>query len=129
MKDQQCVITTLENIPGMDIEQHFGMVTASIIMSQSSFKKVLGNFKKFFGGEVEEQSAELQKLKTQALDELQKNARALGANAIVCAVLQHIRSFCFVCNNVPNERSSTSWFKLSSGQLIHKLFYHCFELY
>jgi uncharacterized protein YbjQ (UPF0145 family) len=84
MKEDQVMISTLENIPGMDIEQHFGMVSASAVMARSNIKRTVSSIKRLFGGEIQDESLEFQKTKDQAIDELRKQAKALGANTIVC---------------------------------------------
>ncbi len=84
MKDDQVVTSTLENIPGMDIEQHFGMVTASLIMVRSSIKKIIRGFKRLLGGEMSDENAEFQRIKEQVIEDLRMQAKSLGANAIVC---------------------------------------------
>lgn len=84
MKDDQVVTSTLENIPGMDIEQHFGMVSASLVMVRSRIKKVIGSFKRLLGGEMVDESTEFHKIKEQVIEDLRQQAKTLGANAIVC---------------------------------------------
>lgn len=84
MKDDQIVTSTLENIPGMDIEQHFGMVSASFVMVRSTIKKAVNGFKRLLGGEMLDETAEFQKVKDQVIEDLRQQAKTLGANAVVC---------------------------------------------
>lgn len=83
MKDE-ILTSTLENIPGMDIEQHFGMVTSSAVMVRGGIKRTISAFKRLIGGTMPDESIEFQKTKDQALDELRAQAKTLGANAVVC---------------------------------------------
>ena len=84
MKDDQVVTSTLENLPGMDIEQHFGMVSSSLVMVRSSIKKVISGFKRLLGGEMVDENVEFQRVKDQVIEDLRMQAKSLGANTIVC---------------------------------------------
>ncbi len=83
-KEEQIIISTLENIPGMDIVQHLGVVSATGSLDKSILGAFVGGFKKLFGGEVEAESEAFRKLKEKIIEDLKVEAKLVDANAIIC---------------------------------------------
>jgi uncharacterized protein YbjQ (UPF0145 family) len=82
MKDE-ISLSTLENIPGADIEEHIGLVTGLGVKSTSLITSFVGNMKNFFGGENSAMTELLQEARKMAIEDLTNAAKKMGANAIV----------------------------------------------
>jgi len=80
---ENVLLTTLENLPGMDIEQHFGLVTGNAIRGENIFKHWLNSWRNFFGGELTNFSRILDDTRGQAINMMIKEAENLGANAVI----------------------------------------------
>jgi uncharacterized protein YbjQ (UPF0145 family) len=83
MADDIIVTSTLENIPGMDIEQHLGFISGNYIVGHGFVSKLTNNLKNFFGGHVETSAKEFEEARTKALENMLSQAKTLGANAVL----------------------------------------------
>lgn len=83
MDKSDMVLTTLENLPGMDIEEHMGLVAGNAVFTQSFWKKILSSIKSIFGGELKDFDAEIQKIRQEAMNIMLSQAINLGANAVI----------------------------------------------
>lgn len=81
--NEEISLSTLENIPGSDIEEHIGLVSGIGASSSNSITSFLGNLKNFFGGENQAMTDLLQKSRERAIESLKEAAKKQGANAIV----------------------------------------------
>ncbi len=79
----EIILSTLENVPGSDIEQHIGLVTGVGVKGTNLITSFFGNLKNFFGGENTSMTALLQETRKQAMDHLVEEAKKLGANAVI----------------------------------------------
>lgn len=90
--ENKVMFTTLEHVPGADIEEHMGMVYGIGIVRSSFKERILWRMKSFFGGE----SSALDNMFTTARDrayaDLQMKATSLGANGILNTRLESIRN-------------------------------------
>lgn len=52
--NQNILITTTDNIPFSQIENHLGMVDSQIVIGANLFSDVFAGFRDLFGGEVKD---------------------------------------------------------------------------
>jgi uncharacterized protein YbjQ (UPF0145 family) len=77
------IITTTNNVEGKKIEAYCGVVIGEAIMGANLFKDLFASIRDIVGGRSGAYEAELTKARRVAFDELQNEAQALGASAIV----------------------------------------------
>jgi uncharacterized protein YbjQ (UPF0145 family) len=76
-------LTNLEAVPGKAITRHLGLVQGSTVRSKHAGKDILAGLKNFVGGELTGYTALLNESRTEAIERMVDEARALGANAVV----------------------------------------------
>ena len=76
-------ISTLAELPGAKIEKHFGMVTGNATRSRNAVLDVWSGVKSMVGGELKVFTKLHMQEQYQALERMVREARAIGANAIV----------------------------------------------
>ena len=76
-------IFTVENIEGMTIEKNFGTVFETTVRSRNAIGRSLGNVAAAFGGKQHGDIQLITQTRQDALDELSRNAEAVGANAVL----------------------------------------------
>jgi len=76
-------MTTLQNIPGTTIEEHYGLVTGSTIRAKHVGRDLAAGLKNIFGGELRGYTELLQESRDEATNRMIEQAENLGANAIV----------------------------------------------
>ena len=81
------LITTTSTIEGRIITDYLGIVSGEAILGANIFRDVLANLTDAFGGRAGAYESELKKARQTALDELQEQAAALGATAVVGVAL------------------------------------------
>ncbi len=74
--------TTFE-IPGHVITEHKGMVRGIVVRSPTISQGILGGLKNIIGGKIGAYTQMCEQTRSQAYEEMEKNAAAMGANAIV----------------------------------------------
>ncbi|MFC1584869.1 YbjQ family protein [Fibrobacterota bacterium] len=77
------ILTTIEQVPGKQIVEHFGLVSGSTIRAKHIGRDIMAGFKNILGGELKGYTELLQESRRQALERIQKQASQLGANAVV----------------------------------------------
>ena len=77
------IMTTTEAIPGRSVEQVFGLVRGATIRAKHIGKDVIAAMRNLTGGEIVEYTRMLAIAREEALDRLQEEARAMGANAVI----------------------------------------------
>jgi Domain of unknown function (DUF74). len=77
------IITTTPNIEGKRIKEYKGIVSGETILGANVFRDFMAGLTDFFGGRSAAYEDELIKARRIALDEMQRQAEAYGANAIV----------------------------------------------
>jgi uncharacterized protein YbjQ (UPF0145 family) len=77
------IITTTNSVEDKKIEMYCGVVIGEAIMGANLFKDLFASIRDVVGGRSGAYEAELTKARRVAFDELQNEAQALGANAIV----------------------------------------------
>jgi len=77
------IVTTTPAIEGRPITGYLGIVTGDAILGANVFKDVFAGIRDIVGGRSAAYEAELKRAKEIALQEIQAEAAALGANAII----------------------------------------------
>ena len=77
------IILTTGYVPGKEITKSFGMVKGNTIRARHIGKDIVAGLKNIFGGEIEEYTKLMAESREQALDRMTREAKELGANAIV----------------------------------------------
>jgi len=78
------IVTTTDEVPGRTVSETIGLVRGSSVRSAHIGRDVMAKLKNLVGGEVTEYTKLLAESREQALDRMVEEARARGANAIVC---------------------------------------------
>ena len=76
-------LTTTPNVDGRRIPGYHGIVFGEVISGVNVIKDVAAGLSNFFGGRSSTYEEELMSARTQALQELEQRAAALGADAVV----------------------------------------------
>ena len=77
------LLSNLEIIPGRPVIEHLGLVQGSTVRAKHIGKDILAGLKNVFGGELTAYTELLQESRQQAVERLQQQAEAIGANAVV----------------------------------------------
>ena len=77
------LMTTTPSVEGKRIVRYLGVVTGETIIGANVFRDFLAGVRDFFGGRSGSYEAVLREAKDTALEELVRQAEALGANAVV----------------------------------------------
>lgn len=77
------LVTTTPSIEGKRIIKYHGLVTGIAIMGANIVKDFLAGIHNVVGGRSTEYEGELERAKTTAVEEMSRQAEALGANAVV----------------------------------------------
>ncbi len=79
----EIIISTLESVPGSDIEQHIGLVTGIGARGTSMATSFIANLRNFFGGENTSMTSLLQDARKDAMQHMIEEAKKMGANAVI----------------------------------------------
>src|SRR4030095_14422527 len=82
--DPRVLVLTPESVPGRHIVETLGMVRGSTVRAAHAARDFTAWFKNVVGGEVEEYTKLLAEAREQALDRMIAEARARGADAVLC---------------------------------------------
>lgn len=77
------IVTTTETIAGHEVLEVMGLVRGSSVRARHIGEDLSALFTNIVGGEMNEYTKLLAEVREQALDRMQEEARARGANAIV----------------------------------------------
>ncbi|HER62435.1 MAG TPA: heavy metal-binding domain-containing protein [Desulfobacteraceae bacterium] len=77
------IVTTTPTLEGKKITSYLGVVTGEAIIGANLFRDIFAGIRDIVGGRSGSYEEVLREAKNNALDELQENARKLGANAVV----------------------------------------------
>lgn len=77
------LMTTTPSVEGKQIVRFLGVVTGETIIGANVFRDFLAGVRDFFGGRSGSYEAVLREAKDTALEEMARQAEALGANAVV----------------------------------------------
>ena len=77
------LLLTIETVPGREIGENLGLVTGSVVTSKHFGKDFMAGMKTLVGGEIKGYTEMLEDARRIALERLQAQAAALGADTIV----------------------------------------------
>ncbi len=77
------ILSTIDSIPGREIASVLGIVRGNTVRGAHLKSDVTAWMKNLIGGEVHEYTKLMAEAREQALDRMQAEARALGADAVV----------------------------------------------
>ncbi|THI84696.1 MAG: heavy metal-binding domain-containing protein [Nitrospira sp. CG24A] len=77
------ILSTTNNIEGKKTVKHLGLVSGDAILGANIFRDFFASIRDIVGGRSAGYEKELRKAKNIALEEMQEQAKNLGANAIV----------------------------------------------
>jgi uncharacterized protein YbjQ (UPF0145 family) len=77
------LITTTPTLEGKTITKYLGLVSGEAIMGADIFKDLFASIRNIVGGRSEAYEKELRRAKQLAVEEMEREAGALGANAVV----------------------------------------------
>ncbi|MFQ5610316.1 MAG: YbjQ family protein [Woeseiaceae bacterium] len=80
---QDILLSNLETVPDRRISRHLGLVQGSTVRAKSFGHDMMAGFKNFFGGELKGYSELLQESREEAIERMQQQAAAIGANAVL----------------------------------------------
>jgi uncharacterized protein YbjQ (UPF0145 family) len=77
------IITNIEQVPGMVILEHYGLVSGSTVRAKHIGRDFMAGLKNIVGGELKGYTELLQESRAQAIERMVQQAKALGANAVI----------------------------------------------
>lgn len=77
------IVTTTSTLQGREIAEYKGIVTGEAILGANVFKDFFAGIRDIVGGRSGAYEQELAKARTIALQEMQQQAAALGANGVI----------------------------------------------
>ena len=77
------IMTTSDSIPGREIGETIGVVSANAVRARNVGQDILAGLKNLVGGEITQYQELLVRSRLQAVDDLQADAERQGADAIV----------------------------------------------
>ena len=77
------LLLTIDYVPGREIAQSLGLVTGSVVSSKHLGKDFMAGLKTIVGGEIRGYTEMLEDARSIALERLQTQAAAMGADAVV----------------------------------------------
>lgn len=77
------IVTTTPTVQGKEIKEYLGIVTGEAIMGANLIKDIFASITDIVGGRSAAYEKELTRARDIAVKEMEENAAALGANAIV----------------------------------------------
>ena len=77
------LLTNIEVVPGRRIVRHLGLVQGSTVRAKHVGRDIMAGLKNLVGGELKGYTELMQDARKEALDRLEQQARALGANAVL----------------------------------------------
>ena len=77
------IITTIQDVPGMEILEYRGLVTGEVVAGINVVKDIGAGLRNLFGGRIKGYEDEIIQARAQVLKELEARAAEMGANAII----------------------------------------------
>lgn len=77
------IVVTSPHLPGYKIVRVLGVVSGITARTRGVGGKFIAGIQGMFGGEVTAFTSEIEKARVEALDRMEKNAAAVGANAVI----------------------------------------------
>jgi len=77
------IITTTNSVPGKEIKEVFGFVSASTVRTKNIGKDIGASFKTLVGGEIKAYQEMMEEARKIAVGRMVEKAEDMGANAII----------------------------------------------
>ncbi|MCB1723152.1 MAG: YbjQ family protein [Chromatiaceae bacterium] len=77
------LISNLEMVPGKRVIEHLGLVQGSSVRAKHVGRDIMAGLKNIFGGELKGYTELLQESREEAMQRMQLQAEAVGANAVL----------------------------------------------
>ncbi|MBB3141654.1 YbjQ family protein [Halomonas organivorans] len=77
------LLTTASHLEGYRVTEHLDIVSAECVFGMNVFKDMFAGLRDFFGGRNKSSQDALRDARIACLDELRREAEALGANAVI----------------------------------------------
>ena len=77
------IVTTMNDIPGYDVDDVFGEVMGLTVRSRNVGSQIGAGLKSIFGGELKGMTKSLMDSRKQVMERMVEEAEAKGANAII----------------------------------------------
>ncbi|MGJ8681327.1 heavy metal-binding domain-containing protein [Paraglaciecola sp.] len=77
------IMTTTSQLEGKNIEQYVGIVVGEAVMGANIFKDIFASIRDIVGGRSGAYEDELTKARKIGFQELENEARSIGANAVI----------------------------------------------
>lgn len=77
------LLTNVEIVPDKRIVKHLGLVQGSTVRAKHAGRDIMAGLKNIFGGELKGYTELLQESREEALQRMQSQAEAIGANAVL----------------------------------------------
>jgi len=88
-KRKRMIVTTTPSVEGQQVVEYLGVVSGEAVMGANMFKDIFAGIRDIVGGRSGAYEEELRRAKDIALQEMQDNARGLGANAVLSVDLDY----------------------------------------
>ena len=83
LRTDRMELTNLETVPGKEVTRHLGLVQGSTVRSKHAGRDLMAGLKNFVGGELTGYTELLNESRTEAIERMVQQAKAIGANAVV----------------------------------------------
>ncbi|WP_422009138.1 YbjQ family protein [Roseivirga pacifica] len=83
MKNLDVLVTTSSTIEGREIEEYYEPITSHLVIGMNFFKDLFSGLTDFFGGNSQSYQKTLDRINSEAIDQLKYKAKILGANCIL----------------------------------------------
>ena len=83
------LIVTTPSVEGQRVTRYLGLVSGEAILGANIFRDLFAGIRDIVGGRSAAYEKELRQAKTIALEEMQAEARELGANAVIAVDLDY----------------------------------------
>ena len=83
------LVVTTPHLEGRPVQQYLGLVSGEAILGANIFRDLFAGIRDIVGGRSAAYEQELRKAKQIAIDEMEAQARELGADAIVAVDLDY----------------------------------------
>ncbi len=77
------IVTTTSTLQGREISEYRGLVTGEAILGANIFKDLFAGIRDIVGGRSGAYEEELARARQIAVEEMQQQAKAMGANAVI----------------------------------------------
>lgn len=77
------ILTTIDQIPGRTIIEHYGIVTGSTVRGKHFGRDIFAGLKNIIGGELKGYTELMEETRNEAMQRMVAQAQAKGANAVI----------------------------------------------